>query len=147
MKTIRFYEHLTAQERVIATCEALKRNDEGEVALLKRTCPRKTYSQLDSAYVDVMESIMCAGIATEYDLLVQATLFEKTGDAKHLVTLQTIHRAWQLVLGRINVDEVAILNSGLPRLPNVVALLALPHLVLDEGRVLELAELFSGVFD
>lgn len=62
------YENLTPRQRVIATIEAEARGDSGEVKRLVATCPRKTYTQPDAAYTDMMQHLIAMSIAIEADI-------------------------------------------------------------------------------
>lgn len=53
----RDYDKLSPIERFQLTLKALARDDEEEAERLKRTCPRKHYSELDAAYSDRFESL------------------------------------------------------------------------------------------
>jgi len=53
----RFYGGLTSEERFRLTVRALVRGDSEEIESLKRSCPRKTYSELDAAFSGCMEGI------------------------------------------------------------------------------------------
>ncbi len=62
------YESLTPRQRVIATIEAEARGDEQEAQRLLATCPKKTYTQADSAYTDMMLHLVAMSIAIETDV-------------------------------------------------------------------------------
>lgn len=62
------YEKLTARQRVIASFEALAREDEAEARRLIKTCRKKTYTMNDSAYVDRMEALHDIAMAVECDM-------------------------------------------------------------------------------
>ena len=46
----RLYERFEPPERLTLVLEAMARDDDGEVARLQRSCPRKTYTQQDAEY-------------------------------------------------------------------------------------------------
>ncbi len=62
------YESLTPRQRVIATIEAEARGDEVEAKRLVATCPRKTYTQADAAYTDMMIHLVAMSVAIESDI-------------------------------------------------------------------------------
>ncbi|NCC52643.1 MAG: hypothetical protein EOM20_15690 [Spartobacteria bacterium] len=62
------YENLTHRQRVIASIEALSREDEAEARRLVKTCPKKNYTMNDSAYVDRMEALLDLAMSVECDL-------------------------------------------------------------------------------
>ena len=62
------YEKLTAQERVIASLEALARDDEKERVRLVKTCPKKNYNMSDHAYSSKMEAFLDIALVIEADM-------------------------------------------------------------------------------
>lgn len=64
----RLYESLTPAQRVIASIEALARDDEEEKLRLVKSCPKKTYTMTDAAYSDKMEALLDMAMAVELDM-------------------------------------------------------------------------------
>lgn len=62
------YENLTIQERVIASVEALARDDEEEKQRLVKSCPKKTYTMSDYAYSGKMEALQDMAMVVECDM-------------------------------------------------------------------------------
>src|SRR5918911_3796864 len=53
---VRHYDTLTPDERIRLALDALLRDDEQEQDRLWRTCPRRTYEQVDAAFLDRWEA-------------------------------------------------------------------------------------------
>lgn len=51
------YHYLDVGERVKLTIAALSRNDDEEIARLRRTCPRSQYTMLDYEYTSQLETL------------------------------------------------------------------------------------------
>lgn len=62
------YENLTSHQRVIATLEAMSRDDTEETARLVKTCPKRSYRMNDAAYSDKMEALQDMAMAVECDM-------------------------------------------------------------------------------
>ncbi len=70
MKTVKpiIYEKLTAQQRVIASIEALARDDEEEKERLKDSCPQYTYKMTDNAYSGKMRALYDIAMVSAFDM-------------------------------------------------------------------------------
>jgi hypothetical protein len=62
------YQSLEPAARIMATIAALSRDDTEEVGKLMETCPRKSYSQPDAAFLDSLQKLQTLALATESDL-------------------------------------------------------------------------------
>ena len=71
----KYYENLTPKQRVVATLEAIARDDAAEQERLVKTCPKRTYRATDAAYCDEMTKIIGATVSIECDLRGQAIAF------------------------------------------------------------------------
>ena len=111
------YESLTIQQRIIATFDALGREDEEEVQRLKETCPFKNYRQRDSAYSDTVESILMLSLAIECDLNSCALSYlgsasESEERNKHLQEMANIHGGWLALLNELGICADAMLRAA-----------------------------------
>ncbi len=70
----RLYDRLKPEERFRLALEALARDDEEELDRLGRTCPRKTYSQIDAEYLDLLEA--SSRVADQFAILWLATVLD-----------------------------------------------------------------------
>lgn len=53
----KLYENFTTGERVDLVIAALARGDEAEIASLRRTCPRRTYTMLDRDFTQRLDAL------------------------------------------------------------------------------------------
>lgn len=119
------YESLTPRQRLIASIEALARNDEEEQVRLIKTCPKKAYTQTDAAYADKMTSLQDMMLAVECDMrgcalnffmllhLENSSDFESPHDlmaiAPRLIQdMLSIKQAWHDVLTEEGIDPAVM---------------------------------------
>ncbi|MCK6419027.1 MAG: hypothetical protein L6Q57_08865 [Alphaproteobacteria bacterium] len=62
------YEKLSNHERIIASLEALGRNDQEEKKRLVETCPKKNYRMNDHGYCSFMEALQNMVVSVECDM-------------------------------------------------------------------------------
>ncbi|GEM_PF-2410520 len=70
MRTIKeaTYKNMSAQQRVIASMEAIARGDENERSRLSQTCPKFHYTMTDHRYCRKLEALRDMALAVEHDM-------------------------------------------------------------------------------
>lgn len=121
------YENLTAPQRLIATFEALGRNDEAEVRMLFQSCPKQTYSMPEPSFRSSYERILDMALSIEYELLNLAfkTMVLHRGDHEvamgYLKRMGDLNAVWEAYLSEKGISNG--IRNILPRNPMVVSLL------------------------
>lgn len=129
LKTI-VYENLTVRERIIASVEALARGDMDERQRLISSCPKKTVTQTDPAYADVMERLMYMALAVQCDLRTEAICFQFALKAEEpfdifLRRMASIQAAWHQTLEEYGIDPASMDKATRPPHPIVDLLMDL----------------------
>jgi hypothetical protein len=106
------YEALSPRQRIIATIDAMARDDTAEIDRLKTTCPIKSYRREDAAFRDVFEGLRGAELAVEADLLSEALwLIARHDDPEcreaTLQTMAAIEAAWLALLSDMGITSPA----------------------------------------
>jgi hypothetical protein len=125
MKNIKpvIYENLSTRQRVIASVEALARDDEEERLRLVSTCPKKTYHQTDWEYSQKMIMLIGMSISIECELreyglnLFAALLSDRTSGDQWLQKIADTREAWKVMLRQMGIDPEAMKKAGLPSSP------------------------------
>ena len=100
----KYYQALSAPERVLASIEAEARGDTQELHRLKETAPRKVYEQVQAEYVNTMMELTTIVIALEHDMLAQALTHEianRTGN--HEMAERAMQTIANLEHGRLHI--------------------------------------------
>ncbi len=154
MKSIKpvIYENLTNRQRMIASVEALARDDYDERVKLVKSCPKKTYKQADAAYVDMMETLLDLSLAIECDLRGQMINFLIAKVTEHeamMVFLQSISdmkEGWKLAIEELGVNPDSLAKACQPIMHHsfdIYCTLPKPNPdKAEESRVI-----FSGYFE
>lgn len=124
------YENLTIRERIIASVEALARGDMDERQRLISTCPKKTVTQTDPAYSDVMERLMFMALAVQCDLRTEAICFQFAIKLEEpfdifLQRMADIQAAWHQILEEYGIDPASMDKATRPPHPIVDLLMDL----------------------
>ncbi len=154
MKNIKpvIYEKLTTRQRVIASVEALARDDEEERLRLVSTCPKKTYHQTDWEYSEKMIMLIGMSISIECDLrghalsVFAALLSDRVPADQWLQSIADTREAWNVTLRKIGIDPETMKKAGLPSSPimeSIYGLLPEPVPENVEKLSVELNELDS----
>ncbi|TYT74318.1 hypothetical protein [Desulfobotulus mexicanus] len=122
------YEAMDNGERVVAALKATQRDDAAEVQRLKRTAPRRTYSQIDEGFAGTMERVSLASAAFLLDearetinlALAITTEDRKTGNLQRIAN---INEAKIQFLGRLGVPRDLAAEYGPP-----------PHPLTEDAR-------------
>ena len=103
------YEALSPRQRLIAAIDAIARMDWAELDQLKTTCPLKTYRREDTAFRDVMEALLAAGMGVEVDLLGAALWFFACPDPERCEAarqdIAAIEAAWLDLLADMGITS------------------------------------------
>jgi hypothetical protein len=114
------YEALTPIQRVRAAFAAMARDDQAEIDRLRRTCPKKTYTQTDAAYADTMEHLISLSLAMSHDMLTAAlnAYLSATLTPGHceedLQVLANVNAAGRLIFERFGIDHDLLQKTSLP---------------------------------
>jgi hypothetical protein len=119
------YEALSPRQRIIATMDAIARDDTAEIDRLKTTCPYRVYRQRDAAFIDALEALFGAGLAVEGDLRGAALSWwahpVSGRDEQLLQDMAAIEAAWQALLADMGITSLTA--AAPPRHPLVARLL------------------------
>lgn len=123
---------LSPSARIRASVSAIARGDDEELKTLAETCPRKTYRQADTAFLDRMEGIIKLSMAVTADLQGLALDFfiaARVEDAESmktaLVVLASVEAAWQTILSDLGIDPEEMAKAAPPRHDAVGTLLGI----------------------
>jgi len=126
------YQTLSPAERIRATISAIARDDDHEIEKLAETCPRKTYTQPDAAFLDALQKLQTLSLAVEGDLranaldwLMSMRLEEYTASNAALVSAASIQAAWLELLGDHQLDPAEMSKASPERHFAVISLLEL----------------------
>lgn len=128
------YENLTPGERIVASVEALARGDMDERQRLISSCPKKTVTQTDPAYSDVMERLIYMALAVQCDLRTEAICFQFALKAEEpfdmfLRRMASIQAAWHQTLEEYGIDPTSMNKATRPPHPIVDLLMDLVNAV------------------
>jgi len=117
------YDNLPPKLRLVACIEALARGDEEERELLIRSCPKFTYTQPDTRFMDTLESLMGLAISVEADLKEFLLRFyvsiriEAGLSRKCLQDFADHREAWHMTLNAMGIDKETMALAGPPSSP------------------------------
>ncbi len=154
MKNIKpvIYEKLTTRQRIIASVEALARDDEEERLRLVSTCPKKNYHQTDWEYSEKMIRLVCMSMAHECDQRGNALNFLIVLFIKNIVADQWLQNiadnqaAWEAMLKGEGIAPETMKKVG-PPTSLVLEIIGglLPE--ADQENVEKIVEEIGGIYD
>ncbi len=121
------YQYLSTQQRLIATFEALGRDDQSEVRRLLQSCSRKSYILPDPIFRDKFERILDVALSIEYKLsllTIYCIVIDDSRPKEYKILLDEmlkIHWAWITYLENEGIDIKSI-STLLPRSPAIALL-------------------------
>ena len=116
---------------MIASIEALARDDEEERLRLVSTCPKKTYLQTDWEYSEKMIMLIGMSISVECDLRGQALrvfsaiLTNRVPADQWLQNMADTRESWNVMLKQMGIDPETMKKAGLPSSPILESIYAL----------------------
>ena len=105
------YERFQPTERLVLLLEAMARGDQAEVERVRRTCPRRTYSQIDAAFQDRYELALDLTVIACGDLRAIVSQMRLLADVRRL--LRHTGTAHQVTATMAFLDGVR-LGRGMP---------------------------------
>jgi len=109
------YDNLTPRQRLIATVEAIARDDKAEHDKLERTCPRKNYTQADYQYSGTLQGLLTMGFVVEQELtsnVLSLILAARMENAEYsdifLQNIIDISTAWKKQMELMGIDPRAM---------------------------------------